>query len=187
MLTDRLPSARVTTPDRIESAFDDQTDLVVVASWRPAPALCERVDELAHASGIPWLPVVDEHPSLLIGPCVTPRTGPCFRCYADRRAQHDAHYEDTQAVHRAFDRAPGLGPSGYLPGHARVAAGVVLRVLGRPAEHTGSVVRVSKQDMSLHRHTVVPCHGCPRCLPEVERPSLRDLLDPRSEESVRVS
>ncbi|GAA3869730.1 TOMM precursor leader peptide-binding protein [Streptomyces sedi] len=185
LLADSLPTARVVDADTMERALRERPGPLVVASWRPAPGLCERADGLAYALGVPWLPVIDEHPAVLVGPHVTPPGGPCFGCYRDRCAQHDQHHRDTEAVHRAYDRDPGLGPTGYLPAHARVAAGIALGMLRRPGAYPGRVVRIAKQDMSLHGHPVIPRHGCPRCAPVGDRPepALPALLDAVYEEA----
>ena len=43
-------------------------DAYLLAAWRPVPELAELLDEVAFARGIPWVPVVLDHPRLRLGP-----------------------------------------------------------------------------------------------------------------------
>ncbi|WP_405614230.1 TOMM precursor leader peptide-binding protein [Streptomyces sp. NBC_01508] len=192
LLAARFPgAARTVAPSDVDEVFGagarSRTSCLVVALWRPAPAFCERVDGLAHAAGVPWLLVSDEHPALLIGPYVAPGAGPCFRCYSDRRVQHDTHREDTRAVYDAYDKDPEFGPSGHLPSHVRITAAIAHGIVSRPAGHVGRVTGVDKRNLALSRHPVVSRHGCHRCgAPPPPRDRLASLLGVRDLESTRV-
>lgn len=133
------------------AAFDGTVDAVVIALWRPAPALCEEADRLAHETGTPWLPVVDGYPYLVIGPWVVPGAGPCLRCHVPR------HGEDLA------EPPHGHGPAGPVPYGARIAGGIVLSRLQRPDRAAGRVIRVSLRDLSVSCDTVVPRPDCDRC------------------------
>jgi bacteriocin biosynthesis cyclodehydratase domain-containing protein len=142
------------------------TGVLVAALWRPCPALCEELDAQAFADGVPWLPIVAEHPHVLAGPLVVPPSGPCFRCYCDRRAQHDSRPEVTAGLLAAYDADPGLGPAGYLPHHVRIAAALAELVLldgvpGRIAAHNVHTGQTTRQH-------VTGVHGCARCDPGAE-------------------
>ncbi|MDQ1653320.1 MAG: hypothetical protein QOI35_2520 [Cryptosporangiaceae bacterium] len=141
----------------------EEAGVLVVALWRPSPALCERLDAEAFAAGRPWLPVVAEHPQLLAGPLVVPPEGPCFRCSADRRAQHDPEPELTARLHAAYDADPALGPEGYLPQHVRIVAALATLVLRRGIPGLVAAHHVHTGHTTSHRITGV--EGCPRCDP----------------------
>jgi bacteriocin biosynthesis cyclodehydratase domain-containing protein len=165
------------------AAFSNETGPVIVALWRPAPALCERVDELAFTAGRPWLPVIMEHPVVRVGPLVTPPSAPCFACYQQRRRQHDDHRETTRLLHAAYDRDDACGPAGFLPQHARTAAAVAWAMLD--AGQAGQVVTVRLTAPGLSAGRVLPVHGCARCSPPPDPVDLRALFRLRPGPEVR--
>lgn len=146
-----------------EQAQRGDTGLVaaVVALWRPLPELCEQVDTAAATSGLPWLPVVAEHPHLVVGPWIQPGTAPCHRCYRHRRAQHDTQPAATAALTAAYQADDTLGPGGHLPHHVRQAVG--LAMVARTAADPGLVHSLHLLTGHMSSHRVVACHGCPRC------------------------
>lgn len=162
-------------PDAVEDAFHAGADAVVLASWRPAPAVHERADELAHRTGTPWLPVTIEQPVLRVGPLVVPGDGPCFRCYRDRRIQHDANRSVTRAVEDAYDRDGSCGPAGFLPQHRRIAAGAAAMLLGGHRS-PGRLLTFSLLSLVMRTDHVVACHGCGRCRPRTPPHALGELV-----------
>jgi bacteriocin biosynthesis cyclodehydratase domain-containing protein len=160
-------------PDDLEACFASGVDAVVVAMWRACPSLCEQADERAFRYGVPWLPVVMEHPRLRIGPWVDPLSGPCYECYRQRKIQHDTHHAATSALEAAYDRDQACGPGGYLPHHARAVAGIAgitvrrgiaarcSRGAGPPPAGEVSVINLLTWQTATHG--VVARHGCPRC------------------------
>jgi bacteriocin biosynthesis cyclodehydratase domain-containing protein len=165
-----IPASRIAAEDDIDDVFSAAPSAVAIATWRPAPALCERADELAYRYRVPWLAVIMEHPVIRVGPLVDPATGPCFRCYRRRRVQHDTQAMATAAVHAAYERDPVLGPAGYLPQHVRLAAGLAANMLLAaglaPSERctvSSNVVTVRLLRRGLSMNPVVACHDCDRC------------------------
>jgi bacteriocin biosynthesis cyclodehydratase domain-containing protein len=154
----------------VESAFISDCHAVIIALWRYYSSLCDRADELSYAHATPWIPVIMEHPVVHIGPLVIPPVGPCFRCYRRRRAQHDAQPQATAMLAAAYAKDPELGPAGYLPHHARVAATVAARMgdtarladTGQPGLH-GNVVTFGLVSNAIRIDPVVACHDCRRC------------------------
>ncbi|MCX4748198.1 TOMM precursor leader peptide-binding protein [Kitasatospora sp. NBC_01287] len=136
-------------------------EVLVVALWRPLEELCERVDEAAFAAGRPWLPVVFEHPWVVVGPWLAPPDGPCHRCYLDRRAQHRQHSDTVQALTEAYAADPELGVSGHLPHHVRLAVGLAQQALR--LREPGLVLSANTVGSRISAHRTVGCHGCPRC------------------------
>ncbi|WP_336208729.1 TOMM precursor leader peptide-binding protein [Nonomuraea sp. LPB2021202275-12-8] len=158
----------------VAGAFSADADAVVLVLWRPSPALCEVADQSAYEMGIPWLPVVVEHPYAIIGPWIAPHAGPCFACSSRRRDQHDQDWRATRALRAAYDEDPTCGPAGFLPQHARLVAGMAARIIRR--RPTGMVTAISLRKHGMTTYPVVPLHGCPRCGRELPRPGLRQLL-----------
>ncbi len=165
ILATGLTGCRRLSSGEIDAAFSAGPSVVVLALWRPEPGLCERADELSFETGTGWLPVVAEHPLIRIGPMVFPPAGPCFACYARRRAQHDNQHWGTAALSSAYESDRNCGPQGYLPHQARMAAAVASHMLGRPAEAqvTGEVATIRLAQGDLRASRVIACHGCPRC------------------------
>jgi bacteriocin biosynthesis cyclodehydratase domain-containing protein len=169
----------------VESAFRTAADVVVVAMWRPAPSLCELADKLSFSTGRPWVPVIMEQFEIHAGPAVVPPGGPCYRCFLRRRAQHDMRHHSTAALHAEYDRDASCGPAGYLPQHARMAAGVAKTMLDAALACGGSapgggvaggLVNIRLGDYSVSRDHVVPCHDCERCHARDPQASHADLL-----------
>lgn len=158
-------------------ALDAGAGILVVASWRPSPALYEQADELAFKHQRPWLPVIMEHPVIRVGPWVAPPAAPCYACYQSRRAQHDDQRETTRLLHDAYDRDECCGPAGFLPHHARAAAEVAQSMLAaaeRGTQRPGQVITVRLARLEVSADQVVPVHACPRCSPPGSAPE-RDL------------
>jgi bacteriocin biosynthesis cyclodehydratase domain-containing protein len=169
----------------ISTAFSAQPDAVVLALWRPEPELCETADELSFRSLVPWLPVIMEHPVVRIGPLVWPTTGPCYGCYARRKAQHDQQPWATAAIDAHYRRDQACGPRGYLPQQARMAAALALETLTAdmasarcPSQSPldGAVVTtVGLVSGGLQANAVVTGHNCGRCDAPGSSPSLDRL------------
>lgn len=167
----------------VREAFASETDFVVAALWRPSRALCEQADNLSFVLGRPWLPVSMDHPVMHVGPLVVPPAGPCYQCYARRRAQHDRQNATTTALHAAFDADAECGPAGFLPSQARLAATVAAALIstcepvrgagphsapddrgpGLLPQAAGTVASISLSGNSLTTAPVVACHDCRRC------------------------
>ncbi|WP_024874355.1 TOMM precursor leader peptide-binding protein [Saccharomonospora piscinae] len=165
---------RATIVPDVEQAFRSGCDAVVVCAWRPAPEICARADVLAHDTRVPWLPVVREDPVVQLGPFVVPGEGACYRCYADRRRQHEYRADHTDTVYAAYDRDHAIGPGGFLPQHCRLAAGFALDVLGR--RPLGRVTTVSLWKPQVMTHHVVSVNGCERCARPAPNRTVRSLL-----------
>lgn len=171
LLGTRPDAKRVAAAD-LGNAFTATGEAVVLALWRPEPELCEQADELSWRRGVPWLPVVMDHRAVSVGPLVS-QPGPCFRCYRRRREQHDVQPAATAALLAAYARDAGAGPAGYLPHHARMAAGLATQMLrgdlvpaaaGRPAgPASGLVATVRLLQERITVSPVVACHDCARC------------------------
>jgi bacteriocin biosynthesis cyclodehydratase domain-containing protein len=171
-LTKAVPGARLVAASDIVNAFAVARDAVVIALWRPEPGLCELADEVAHRYATPWLPVTMDHPVIRVGPLVLPGCGPCFRCYQRRRQQHDTQPAASAALIAAYAANAAEGPAGYLPHHARIAAGMVSEMLrgiaggGERRVHghvPGSVTTIRLFGRGITTNLVVQCHDCLRC------------------------
>jgi bacteriocin biosynthesis cyclodehydratase domain-containing protein len=160
----RRPGRSVVGADRIDDAFqDDAVGTIVLAMWRPCPALCEKVDELAFMHGRSWLPIVMNHPHVRIGPLVVPELGACFGCFQERQVQHDSQRAVRAVVNARYDSDPCFGPEGYLGHHARLAASLAELALAGAHDEAGQVRTVNVMATGIRRHAVVPRPDCTRC------------------------
>jgi bacteriocin biosynthesis cyclodehydratase domain-containing protein len=178
LLHKHFPAAGLLDASALDRAFDGSGPVVCVF-WRPEPDLCDRADELAHETGTPWLPITKEGPIVAVGPWVSPGAGPCYRCCVARRRQHDREWPSTSSLHDAYRRDPSSGPSGFLPQHARFAAGIARMLLGaagRGVPATGEVTTLSTVRLSVEHSRLRACHGCPRCGAEPLERDLRSQL-----------
>lgn len=167
-VADRLASGpspaivtRVDGSGAADSASWPVAEVRVLCAWRPVPALARLLDELAFAWGVPWLPVIVEHPDLVVGPFVIPGEGACHGCLRRRFAQHSLSADIVSALHDRYEADPALGPGGFMPFHVRLAAAMILEMLDR--REAGRVVQVGLVTQRLRAGTVVGVHGCRRC------------------------
>lgn len=169
----------VAVAERLEAAFDatatthadasgrfwSQTwpaaDVHVLCAWRAMPWLAARLDEVAFAWGVPWLPVVCEHPELRVGPLVVPGRGPCYGCFRRRLAQHRPSERLTAELHRLYDGDAAAGPRGHMPFHALLAAASARAALD--AGEPGRVVQHNLVTRKSAAGRTVGVHGCERC------------------------
>jgi bacteriocin biosynthesis cyclodehydratase domain-containing protein len=167
--------ARITSPVQIQcvhaSGDLDEDRLsggpVIVAAWRPVPSLCMRIEALASAHRFAWLPVVCMHPQLYVGPLVIPGQQACYSCFSVRMLQHTDAPAELELLYWAYDENPDLGPRGYLPASAGLAAALALDALDRlaraPSTAAGRVLRLNLVTTEAHVATIVGCDDCPQC------------------------
>jgi hypothetical protein len=163
LLAARCEGAETANPGALDHTLRTRPDAVVVSAWRPDLALCEAVDGRSRRDGWCWLPVVLAHPYVRVGPWLHPARSPCCRCYRQWAARHDLQHGLSSALMVAYGRDAGCGPRGYLPHHARVAAGMAELALGRSSVGVGSTFHVLTGKTGIN--LVVACHGCARCRP----------------------
>ncbi|WP_330323593.1 TOMM precursor leader peptide-binding protein [Streptomyces pseudovenezuelae] len=158
------PGTEVLPVSQLRRAAGEFDGPVVLAAWRPEPALFQELDSLAHETGRNWLPVVLESATVRIGPLIRPFHAPCFRCYRRRRAQHDLQSSISLLLTERYDRDPSCGPGGFLPHHARAAAAVAAGYAdGAAGTGTGLVSTVRLREWGVDAHRVVPWHDCEHC------------------------
>ncbi len=150
------------------SAAWPRARLRILLAWRETPKLAETIDVRSADWGTPWLPVVLEHPRLRVGPVVVPGSGPCYRCFRERRAQHEQDSAITDALHAHYDATPAAGPAGFLPHHVGLAAALVEAELqrfdnGSLADNAGTVRHYHLLEHQASAAKVVAVHGCDRC------------------------
>lgn len=163
-LAEALDSTATTRADpsgRFWSQTWPPADVHVLCAWRAMPWLSERLDELAFAWRVPWLPVICEHPDLRAGPLVVPGRGPCYGCFRQRLAQHRPSEQLTAELHGHYDAGASNGPRGFMPFHAMLAAAAARSVL--EAAQPGRVVQHNLVTQRSASGRVVGVHGCERC------------------------
>lgn len=149
--------------------FLPDTAVRVVVAWRPVPALFSSVDHLAFETGVPWFPVVQQHPVIRIGPSVVPGIGPCYYCAQRRFLQHEESSLLDEALLQFYSVNSTVGPTGYLPPVVSIVAATVKRVVQRlatdPSAEAGRVRQLNVVSLETTMGTVAGIHGCTRCGP----------------------
>ncbi|MFI2458133.1 TOMM precursor leader peptide-binding protein [Streptomyces sp. NPDC019539] len=138
----------------------------VVATWRPEATLFDEVARLHNACRTSWLPIVYEYPAIRVGPLVVPGEGPCSRCYARRRVQHDRNAVGTAALNASLAADPRRGVTGFTDAQARIAAALGVELLNRYRAgrvQPGRTTFYNVLTRNLVTDTVTAVHGCREC------------------------
>lgn len=156
---------------RLQPAELPVADTYVVAFWKPLPTLLFQFDEQVWQWGKRWVPIVHEHPEVLVGPVSGPGTPACATCLALRRNQHLPTAELASEVRAAEEQDLALGPRGMLPSVAALAGAAAWSLLDGPSPGRDSAyVLINVITGGVLQGRTVGLHGCPRCgLGEDER------------------
>ncbi|WP_369204973.1 TOMM precursor leader peptide-binding protein [Streptomyces sp. PU-14G] len=166
-------------------SFWPVSDLLVLATDHPRPALAEAVDSSAYAWGVPWFPIELEPVELRCGPAVAPGAGACHRCFTRRRAQHDRSPLPAEARRRETKDPGAQRVTGYAPHHVGMAVALARAAVrdlfdeeagaagaedggaagGQGPRAAAHVRSVNLADGRTARHRVVAVDQCPRCRP----------------------
>ena len=136
--------------------------VAIVAAAYPSATRLVAVDDVAAESGVVLLPVVFEASYIRVGPWSDRRRGPCVSCYLTRRGQHE-----DRTIAAAYVTGTVRPPSGHMPHHIRLAAGLALTLIedAESPATPGSVYAIRLAELAVTRHHVLGAHGCPRCGP----------------------
>lgn len=139
----------------------------LLAAGAPMPGYSSVLDEAAFQHGVPWLPIVVEHPVLRVGPAVVPGLGACYGCWRRRLRQHAVAPDLEAALEQTYRQATPDRPGGHLPAAARLAATIALdtvdRLGGDAAAEAGRVRQMDLVTRKVSAGHAVGVHGCPRC------------------------
>ncbi|WP_212834292.1 hypothetical protein [Catellatospora sp. TT07R-123] len=138
--------------------------LVVVLQSRPGRRRFDQVDQLAFRHGWTWLPVVNDHRDIRVGPLVVPRAGPCLLCYESRRRQHERAAPLDAMIESAWDDGEMAGPELFLPHHVTFAAAQIAAFASTAARGEYTFLRKDLREPDrFGRGLVEAVHGCGRC------------------------
>lgn len=142
-------------------------DLVILAASRPAPRLCERLDEISQRRRAPFIPLLVESGALRLGPVIVPGDSGCWRCWERRSQQHCAYPQERSALLEWYDAHPQVGPRGYLEAFAVIGAARIAQTITEVNRSAGSAAGTIWQ---LHMFTskvstglLLGIDGCPIC------------------------
>lgn len=140
----------------------------VVAAWRETPSLFDLADSYAFITGRPWLPITLDAASLRVGPLVTGKEGPCYRCFLGRQYQHRRLREMDRRLFSRYDTDLTCGVAGFLAAHVSLAASaagfaITAAADGSASAERGRVRRFTLLSPQVSVFTVIPVHGCARC------------------------
>jgi bacteriocin biosynthesis cyclodehydratase domain-containing protein len=159
---------------------------VAVATWRLYDRHCEALDDACRTSRVRWSGSFLLESNLWIGPLVVPGHPPCWRCFRERYLTHHAAPERELALVEEYERNRDLGPAGFVPAMAWIAAAALVRDAQAPETDAGRVTRIDLCTGAPLDTRVLGVHACPRCrpsdAPRVDRfvrhlaPRIKELL-----------
>jgi bacteriocin biosynthesis cyclodehydratase domain-containing protein len=152
--------------DKIESLPLLATSTIIMASWRPMPAMVELLDRISHTIGCTsvYLTVIDG--VLITGPIVSPGHRCCGRCFYMR--QLETRNPEIERQRRSYyDANPTEGPKGYLMSMARFAAAQALSLLrlASPEQATETVLETDLFTKQVRTSMPVGFSNCKYCQP----------------------
>lgn len=149
-------------PHRLADVLSGAT-FVAVAMWRPYDVECNALDEACWRAGVPWSSAHLTEDKLVCGPLTTPGGGPCFGCFRRRYLTHHRAPERELGVGRAYANDRNLGPEGFVPAMAWMAASALLSDAQAPPAAAGRLRRVDLFTGGMIETRVVGVHHCARC------------------------
>ena len=136
---------------------------VAVALWRPYDEECDALDEASWRAGVPWSCAYLTEDKLVCGPLTIPHHGPCYGCFRRRYLTHYRAPERELHVSRAYAHDPDLGPAGFVPAMAWIAASGLMSDARAPRTAAGRLRRVDLFTGGMIETRVVGTHHCSRC------------------------
>jgi bacteriocin biosynthesis cyclodehydratase domain-containing protein len=154
-LTDIIPDQR--------AEFLSGEAFVAVALWRPYDEACDALDEASWRGGVPWSCAYLTEDKLVCGPLTIPRYGPCYGCFRRRCLTHSRAPERELRVSGAYAHNRDLGPAGFVPAMAWIAASGLMSDARAPRTAAGRLRRVDLFTGGMIETNVVGIHHCSRC------------------------
>lgn len=147
---------------------------VAVALWRLYDQECDLLDAACWRAGVSWSLAHLTEDKLVCGPLTIPRHGPCYGCFRRRSLTHHGAPERELGVGRAYANNRDLGPEGFVPAIAWLAASGLLSDARAPRTEAGRLRRIDLLTGGMIETGVVGVHHCPRCRRQIrERPGGR--------------
>ena len=148
--------------DRRAEFLSDAT-FVAVALWRPYDEECDLLDAACWRAGVPWSSAHLTEDKLVCGPLAIPHHGPCYGCFRRRYLTHHRAPERVRCVGRAYASNPDLGPEGFVPAIAWIAASGLLSDARALGTASGRLRLVDLFTGGMVETMVVGVHHCSRC------------------------
>lgn len=145
-------------------ALTGQT-FVAAILWHGDHRLCEAIDAACWLKGLPWAAAWLDEAILFCGLLVCPGRGPCYGCFRRRSQTHQLAGDRWAAIEQARATQPAIGPPGFAPVAAWIAAAAVLDASEKctRVQAAGRFRTVDLIDGSVLETRIVPVHGCARC------------------------
>lgn len=161
-----LDATPVDVVNHVATAAASGAAAVVVAAWRPVPALCSLLDLKCRESGKTCVPVVLDGSTIQVGPVTARSPGGCWLCWARRLKQHDHDDGRRAALWHYYDRNSDAGPHGFVEALAAIGgaqAMACVRATLRGDATAGRIWRLDIVSREVTQSIVIGVHGCERC------------------------
>jgi bacteriocin biosynthesis cyclodehydratase domain-containing protein len=152
--------------------------MLLLASWRPVPTLCELLGDLSFEWVLPFIPLILDSTSMRLGPVILPGAGSCWRCWLQRNKQHAQWPKEQLALLEHYATHAEAGPRGYLEAFAMMAAARLkwtISQLNSGSPMGGYIWKIDMVTREITASTVIGVHGCPQC--GVQRPTITRSVD----------
>jgi bacteriocin biosynthesis cyclodehydratase domain-containing protein len=140
--------------------------MLVLASWRPVPGLCELLDDVCHRWRRPFVPLILDSAILRLGPVVIPGQEGCWGCWDRRYRQREDWREEQSALFEYYSSHPDSGPRGFLEPFAMMGAARIRKTIEALDASTATAGYLWQMDLLTGEITtggLTGIHGCSRC------------------------
>lgn len=173
-----VTEAGIAAEIEVDRALWPPARMTIVASWRPLPKFCDKLDELHHELKRPFIPLIVDSTALRLGPVIIPGQGPCWRCWIQRSRQHAEWTNAQVALMKHYAEQPEAGPQGYLEPFAVIGAARLAQTVAEidgSSARGGAIWQIDLLSREILTSTVVGVHSCSRC--GLHRPEITRTVD----------
>jgi bacteriocin biosynthesis cyclodehydratase domain-containing protein len=138
----------------------------LLASWKPAPALCELLDDVCHTWARPFLPLILDSRYMRFGPIIIPGKEGCWKCWNRRFRRQLTFPEDYAELLNHYDCEPGSGPRGFLEPFAMMGAARfshAIDTIDSGSDLAGTIWQLDMLTGTISTGKLIGIHGCKRC------------------------
>jgi bacteriocin biosynthesis cyclodehydratase domain-containing protein len=140
--------------------------LHILAASRRTRKLLALFESTCYESHTPFIPLMVDFRTMMVGPIVVPENGPCLECFERRTRQHSNHFRDCNKLDEFYSEHPGAGPRGYIEAFAMIGAAQISSIVDSLEDSFDSAGQLWKFDLLTLEITVsrvIGIDGCLRC------------------------
>ena len=162
-------SADTSSGEKLKSVIKGMS-CVLVCLDSPAPVVLDAINQAALETNVRWIAGQVYRGIGLIGPTITPRQGPCYKCYELRRDVNLVNYEETMHYESRLRQLPATRSECIAPRPLAACIGELLaleamRIITGLAfpQTAGRVLRLDFFAPEMTYHRILRLPNCPAC------------------------